>query len=177
MTDARPTPPAGPPHRELVPFHRHAPGGSTALGIAAVLEANRDVTFGYLLGYLTLALHVTLEYTSFAGYFVGPWSEIEVAAADRPARGWRRSVARKGTYGPEETLGELVALISDGEAEPAETLGELGVPDDDRPPTRRVRARDRRPRVDLVVRPTDGHVEALHDFATEVGERFKRNLD
>jgi hypothetical protein len=164
-------------HPEQLPELRASEGPSTGGGLQAVLDRNRDITFGYLLGYLTLALHTTLEYTRFQGFFLRPWEDVEVGPADRPARGWRRRVCRTATYGPEVELGEIVALISDGPEPPRRTFELLGVPDPDPEPARRIPVRMRIPRVDLVVAPTPGHAYDLTSFAREVGVRFSRQLD
>jgi hypothetical protein len=185
---ARPTvvaapPPASAPVRapasrpERLPALRASGGPSPGLGLQAVLDRNRDITFGYLLGYLTLALHTTLEYSRFQGYFLGPWDDLEVGPEDRTARGWRRLVGRAATYGPEIELGEIVTIISDGPEPPRGTFESLGVPDPDPEPARRIAVRERIPRVDLVVAPAPGHAYELTSYAREVGLRFSRSLD
>jgi hypothetical protein len=174
------TEPAGPPDPTMsgivpVPPIRSPdlPGRRAQL----VVSTNRALTFGFLLGYLSLALHATLEYTRFAGFYVGPWEEDGRALESEGARAWRRQVARKTAYTVEAVLGDVVVVISDGEELPGSTFRSLGVPDPDPEPSRRLSVRPRIPRVDLVVVPETGFAYDLHEFAHEVGERFRRNLD
>ncbi|HEV2519536.1 MAG TPA: hypothetical protein VGX00_02790 [Thermoplasmata archaeon] len=142
-----------------------------------VRSANRELTFGFLLGYLSLALHATLEYSRFTGYYVGPWEDEPRALESEGALAWSRQVGRRTAYTIETSVGVLSAVISDGLGEPQETFRSLGVPDPDPEPKRRLAVRRRRPRVDLVIDPADGFAFDLHGFAHEVGERFRRNLD
>ena len=121
--DAPPT-----PGSDLVPVSPSAaiePGGRRTY---SVVSANRELTFGFLLGYLSLALHSTLDYTRFTGYYVGPWEEVEAIPESEQARAWRRRVFRRTAYTVETTVGEVVAVISDGEREPFATFERLGVP-------------------------------------------------
>lgn len=140
-------------------------------------STNRELTFGYLLGYLSLALHATLEYSRFSGYYVGPWFEQTELGLEEQARAWTRSVVRRSSYSPELPVGELTAVLSDGPLEPLGTFGRLGSEVPVEGPPRRVSVRQRLPRVDLVAQPSEGAAYELHDFAREVGERFRRNLD
>jgi hypothetical protein len=163
-------------HAPLVPVHA-GPLATVRDPFASVTGRNREFTFGFLMGYLSLALHATLEYGRFAGYYVGPW-EPGAPRADEPlVRIWGSKVGRKTPYAPETDLGEMAAVLSDTYDDPLDTLTRLGaLPPSDDPP-RRVVARSRRPRVDLVVRPTNGHAWELYELAHETAERFHRNLD
>ncbi|MCI4358067.1 MAG: hypothetical protein L3J95_01145 [Thermoplasmata archaeon] len=166
-----------PPNTEIVPVPARRALQNFDGRAQLVVSANRELTFGFLLGYLSLALHATLEYTRFAGYYVGPWEEEARALESEGARAWRRQVSRRSAYTVETVVGDVVAVISDGDQEPLATFESLGVPNPDVEPTRRLAVRIRRPRLDLVVAPAPGFAFDLHGFAHEVGERFRRNLD
>lgn len=143
----------------------------------ATTAANREFTFGFLLGYLSLALHATLEYSRFAGYYVSPWELAEPRPDEPLVRIWSTRVGQRSSYRPEAALGEVAVVLSDGLAEPREALDRLGAfPEGDGPP-HRWNARTRVPRVDLVTRPSEGHAYEMSDLAREVAERFRRALD
>jgi hypothetical protein len=140
-------------------------------------DMNRGVTFGFLLGYLSLAVYGTLEYPRYARYYVGPWVEPAAPVGTNTVEYWTKKVARHLAYSSEMAIGTIAAVISDGPVEPTWIYRKLGDDDPTAEPPRRVTVRRRIPRVDLILRPEPGCAEDLHAFAHEVSERFTRQLD
>ena len=166
-----------PPPTEIVPVRRPAPIEVADRQIRLILSSNREFTFGYLLGYLSLALHSTLQYPKYLGFFVGPWIEPEGGPLEPLVRVWGRTVSRRSSYAPVAEMGRVLVVLSDGIGEPRDTLRRLGVPDRPTEPPTWIAVRTRTPRVDLVIEPASGCAFELHAFAREIGERFRRNLD
>jgi hypothetical protein len=185
---ARPQGPPAPPGEDddrprnlrgaaIVP--RPAPGPIETPGRLSrvLLNANRGVTFGFLLGYLSLAVHGTLEYPRYARYYVGPWVEPAVRPESDEVEYWTKTVARHLAYSAEMRIGSMAAVLSDGAVEPRWILDRLGDTDPNADPPRRVIVRTRLPRVDLILTPEPGCAIDLFEFAHEVMERFNRQLD
>jgi hypothetical protein len=162
--------------REIVPV----PGGPIELPgrlSDVLLNANRGITFGFLLGYLSLAVHGTLEYPRYARYYVGPWIEPTTPPGSEEVEYWTKTVARHLAYSVEMRIGTIAAVISDGAVEPRWIYERLGGGDTEGDPPGRVVVRRRLPRVDLLLAPEPGCAIDLYEFAHEVQERFNRQLD
>jgi len=142
-----------------------------------LLNANRGITFGFLLGYLSLAVHGTLEYPRYAPYYVGPWVEPSTPPEVEEVEYWTKTVARHLAYSAEMRIGSIAAVLSDGPVEPRWIFERLGDTDPSADPPRRVIVRTRLPRVDLILSPEPGCALDLAGFAHEVMERFNRQLD
>jgi hypothetical protein len=162
---------------EIVPVPPAAPLDLPGSLSDVLLNANREITFGFLLGYLSLAVHGTLQYPRYAPFYVGPWVEPPTPPESDEVEYWTKKVVRRLAYSAELSLGEIAAVLSDGPLEPRWVYERLGDSDPAADPPRRIAVRTRIPRVDLILRPETGCAIDLHAFAHEVRERFNRQLD
>ncbi|MCI4362208.1 MAG: hypothetical protein L3J77_03345 [Thermoplasmata archaeon] len=163
-------------------------GGTAAVGVA-VPEASslpldslgrsgiddRPLAYGFLLGYVDLALRGVQEYETYRNIELGPWFEIDRPRGSIGLRQWHRAVRERRRFSGPNPLGDLRVRMDFRERPrsrrrtPAET---------DEEDARRVDLRVGTPRVALfATAPDEARVARLLGLAREVAERFRRQLD
>lgn|GEM_PF-3383465 len=131
----------------------------------------------FLLGYLDLAISGVLDYTRYAGLYLGPWWDLPAPAPN--LRGWKRAVLKRRTEFGATHWGHLFLVCTEG----AFGVDVSPVPDrwlatQSAEPTSQIAIRDGFPRAILMVRPsTSGRRDDLQLFLEDVAERFRRQTD
>jgi hypothetical protein len=137
---------------------------------------DRPIAFGFLLGYVDLALRGVQEYAAYREFEFGPWLEIERPRGSIGLRQWYRQVQERRMFTGPESLGTLRVRMEFRDR--PRSRRRRTSPDSDGDPTRCVELRVGTPRVALFVAAPDGpRAERLMGLAREVAERFRRQLD
>jgi hypothetical protein len=137
---------------------------------------DRPIAFGFLLGYVDLALRGVQEYAAYREFELGPWLEIERPRGSVGLRQWYRQVQERRMFTGPETLGSLRVRMDFSDR--PRSRRRRSSSDGDEDPARRVELRVGTPRIALfVTAPDEARAERLMGLAREVAERFRRQLD
>ena len=137
---------------------------------------DRPIAFGFLLGYLDLAIRGVQEYPTFEEVVLGPWSELERPRGTLGLRQWIRPVEERRMMAPTLELGTLRVRM-DFRERPRRSRRRPPVDADDHA-RRRVELRVGTPHITLFVEGRDERTaDRLLALAREVAERFRRQLD
>jgi hypothetical protein len=142
-------------------------------------DSNRPVTPGMILGYLDLAITGVLDYSKFAGVYLGPWWDLGDLVAMDGVQVWKRAVLRRIPNAGAQHWGHLYLVTARTYARvelTPETLGFTGKPS--KFPMARVQLREGDPQAVLFVRPSRNDSEAnLSSFVREIVDRFVYQRD
>lgn len=164
------------------PLATHPRGEVTALEREAAsrlrLSLDEPLRFRaeFLLGYVDLAIRGTLEYDRFEQVYLGPWWEIPAVGSE--AHGWKRAVLRRVLAAGAQHWGHVFLIVNEGV--PGRTLTWKGASTDDGNPEvlERIPLRQGMPEIVLYFRASvPERRPELSEFAREVGERFRRQMD
>ncbi|MCI4321127.1 MAG: hypothetical protein L3K18_00195 [Thermoplasmata archaeon] len=137
---------------------------------------DRPLAFGFLLGYVDLALRGVQEYETYRNVELGPWFELERPRGSVGLRQWHRAVHERRRFTTPNALGELRVRMDFRDRSRPRRRRTPGETDED--PARFVDLRVGTPRVALfVTAPDDTRAERLMGLARDVAERFRRQLD
>ena len=138
---------------------------------------HRPMAFGFLLGYIDLALRGVQEYDRYQPLVLGPWLEIERPGSPSGLRQWFRTVEWHQPPRPPVSLGSLRVRMDFRERRPRKRR----TTDDSkaiRTGRRRFDLRLGMPRIALFVEADDDErVQRLSEVARDVEDRFRRQLD
>ena len=154
--------------------------GSEASKVEDQLERagidDRPLAYGFLLGYIDLAIRGTQEYAAYQDLVFGPWEEVERPRGGWGLRQWRRTVEDRQALGPSQVLG--VILIRMDFRDRTKPRKKRATPVAKRDPKRVVVLRVGTPRVLLAIEtPDQASADRLVALALEVRERCRRQLD
>lgn len=137
---------------------------------------DQPMAYGFLLGYVDLAVRGVQEYGTYREIVLGPWTELERPRSGVGLRQWVREVAEQRTLGPVVPLGTLRIRMDFREPRPRRRRRPR--PDAEERARHRVELRVGMPKMALIVDAADEpNVARLLGFAREVAERFRRQLD
>jgi hypothetical protein len=130
-----------------------------------------------VLGYVDLAITGTLDYERYRGVYVGPWWILE--NVPEGVHAWKRAVLRRVPGHGAEHWGHLYLIVrySDRESLSWFTRDWRGrrAP---KPPTANLVLRKGEVNAELALRSSDPAQSAhLEEFAREISERFRRQMD
>ena len=138
---------------------------------------DRPMAFGFLLGYIDLALRGIQEYDRYQPLVLGPWLEIERPVRSPGLREWNRTAEWHQPPRPPQLLGSLRVRMDFRERRPRKRRG-TDATKPARPANRRFDLRLGMPRIALFVEADDdGRADRLAEVARDVEERFRRQLD
>jgi hypothetical protein len=164
-------------------------GGTAAVGVAVPEPSpvggdplarsgidDRPIAFGFLLGYVDLALRGVQEYETYRNVELGPWFEIERPRGSVGVRQWHRAVQERRMFTGPNALGNLRVRMDFRDRPRSRRRRSHAESEEDG--AHQVDLRVGTPRVALfVTAPDEARTERLMGLAREVAERFRRQLD